>query len=262
MPTCRSLSFRHIIFWGVILLLLGGIWFLPPIPQDSDYHAFVDIRPLLSIPHASNVLSNLPYLLFGWMGWRVVTKKDRTAFVIEGERRLWRLFFTSLMLVCGGSAYYHLEPNNWRLIWDRTPIVIGFMALYAIVLTERYHPKARHSVWLLAPVAVATIFLWYDSSLGVEEDMRAYILVQAIPIVTIPLLLMFFPPRYSHGHYYWYMLSWYLAAKLFEFNDGLTYQMTQELFSGHMLKHLASAMSGLMAVQYLCKRQTLSSTHI
>ena len=55
----------------ILLLVLAGIlWAIlsPPIPQSLDYHQFADQRTLAGIPHFSNVVSNLPFLLIGCWG--------------------------------------------------------------------------------------------------------------------------------------------------------------------------------------------------
>src|ERR1700722_4620206 len=62
--------------WRIRMAIIGvfallGVLFLvlaPPIPQDPDYHHFADQRTLLGIPHAWNVLSNVPFLVVGLMG--------------------------------------------------------------------------------------------------------------------------------------------------------------------------------------------------
>ena len=41
---------------------------VPPFPQDPQYHNFADQRPLLGVAHALNVLSNLPFVVFGVCG--------------------------------------------------------------------------------------------------------------------------------------------------------------------------------------------------
>ena len=61
----RILAYLTITFWAVIFLQA-------PIPQDPAYHQFADLRTLLGIPHCLNVISNLPFLLVGLWGFRVV----------------------------------------------------------------------------------------------------------------------------------------------------------------------------------------------
>lgn len=44
------------------------------------------------------------------------------------ERWLYAVVFAGLILTALGSGYYHLAPDNARLVWDRIPIMITFMA--------------------------------------------------------------------------------------------------------------------------------------
>jgi hypothetical protein len=59
---------RLLILLGLSLPIFIGILITPPIPQDLNYHDFVDQRPILGIPHMWNVVSNVPFALIGAMG--------------------------------------------------------------------------------------------------------------------------------------------------------------------------------------------------
>jgi len=62
---------RNMRLWLLALLcaaMIAVVLQQPPIPQPLAYHAFADQRTLLGIPHAWNVLTNLPFLLVGWLG--------------------------------------------------------------------------------------------------------------------------------------------------------------------------------------------------
>lgn len=50
---------------GVVLTVIA------PIPQDLAYHDFADRRTFLSVPNFADVVSNLPFLVVGWMGLRL-----------------------------------------------------------------------------------------------------------------------------------------------------------------------------------------------
>ena len=52
----------------------------------------------------------------------VVTSNTEIAIVI---------YFSGVALVALGSAYYHEDPENETLFWDRLPMTIAFMALFA-----------------------------------------------------------------------------------------------------------------------------------
>ena len=58
-------------FFGV-MVLLGFV--LPPFPQDPNYHNFAVDRTIFSIPHAWNVLSNIPFVIVAILAWM---DKDR-----------------------------------------------------------------------------------------------------------------------------------------------------------------------------------------
>jgi hypothetical protein len=64
-------------------------------------------------------------------------------FLTAAERWPFAPFFAGVGLTAFGSAYYHLEPTNDRLLWDRLPMTVAFMGLFAAVLSERVRLRAR-----------------------------------------------------------------------------------------------------------------------
>ena len=59
-----------------------------------------------------------------------------------GARRSWMAFFLGVTLVFFGSGYYHLEPHDQSLVWDRLPMTLAFMALFALVIGDRVGARA------------------------------------------------------------------------------------------------------------------------
>ncbi len=54
--------------WVLVAVTVAAmiiVLFVPPIPQDADYHQFADTRDLFGIPHFWNVVSNAGYLVVG-----------------------------------------------------------------------------------------------------------------------------------------------------------------------------------------------------
>jgi hypothetical protein len=47
----------------------------------------------------------------------------------QGELWSWTLFFAGVTAVGFGSSYYHLNPNDATLVWDRLPVSF-FSSLY------------------------------------------------------------------------------------------------------------------------------------
>lgn len=41
---------------------------------------------------------------------------------LQGEVWGWTIFFIGVAAVAFGSSYYHLKPNDARLVWDRLPV--------------------------------------------------------------------------------------------------------------------------------------------
>ncbi|NTV96792.1 MAG: hypothetical protein HGA75_15495, partial [Thiobacillus sp.] len=106
-----------------------------PIAQLPDYHRFADHSCWLGVGHAADVFSNLGFaLVAGWGAWRLYPLRNHTAFA--AGRHGWTLFLAGLALTAAGSAYYHLDPDNFRLVWDRLPIALACAGLLAAVRAE------------------------------------------------------------------------------------------------------------------------------
>ncbi|HUF22159.1 MAG TPA: hypothetical protein VMP00_15575, partial [Burkholderiales bacterium] len=102
---------------------------LPPVAQPVAYHDFADQRAFLGVPRFLDVASNLGFLAVGLLGLRLIFRRERADaahFVDSRERLAYVPLFAGVTLTCFGSAYYHLQPDNLRLAWDRLPMAIGF----------------------------------------------------------------------------------------------------------------------------------------
>ena len=98
----------------ISLMAVIGIFYQDPIAQDPVYHQFADQRSLGGIPHTLNVLSSVPYLLFGIFGIYSLAAK-RNLSLVSRLRGVYQLLFVAVTLVGVGSMYYHLEPGNTTL---------------------------------------------------------------------------------------------------------------------------------------------------
>ena len=243
---------------GVTAAAVTAACVVPPIPQDPAYHRFADARPLASAPNGWAVLSNLPFLLVGLLGLRQVLVAPAGAsapFVESRERWPYALFFAGVALTGVGSAYYHWAPDNARLVWDRLPMTIGFMALLAAVVAERVSVTA--GIALLPALLLAgagSVAYWYAGELHGTGDLRPYALVQFAPAALIPLQLWLFPARYTRGGDIVGVMAIYGAAKLFEVLDGPIFSMGH-LLSGHTLKHLTAALAAWRLLRGLDARR-------
>lgn len=252
-------AWRIRLLLALALVIAAVLWVVPPIPQSLAYHRFADQRTLLGIPNALNVLSNLPFLFVGLAGCAFILRQPPYPagrhFLTGAERWPWLIFFLGVAFTCVGSSWYHLAPDNARLVWDRLPMTLGFMSLFAVMIAERIDVRA--GLRLLGPLLVAglaSVLYWHWTELRGAGDLRAYAAVQFFPLLAVPLILLLFPPRYTAAADIWVALAWYGVAKLFEALDGQIYDLSAHIVSGHSLKHLAAAGSAWYFLRMLRRR--------
>jgi hypothetical protein len=251
---------------GLLLLISAAVivtaFFVDPIAQDPAYHRFVDQRTITAVPNFLNVFSNLPFALVGVGGLLFVNRRGAT--IVPPARLAWSVFFVGIFLTAFGSAYYHLEPNNDTLVWDRLPMTIGFMGFVAIVIGEYFSTRvARMALLPLLLIGAASVFYWAHTEALGRGDLRAYTVVQFVPMLLIPIVVLLYRARSDLGRYIGWMIAFYIAAKVFEFYDSRVYSIG-EVISGHSLKHLfaslapASLLYGLRRRRYHAARPQLS----
>ena len=102
---CRTSATRT---EGVLLIALAlATWLalgLPATALPADYHHFADQRAWLGLPHAMDVLSNLPFALMGaWGGLQLLrVGQGRLG---GAQRALSALFFVGLLLTAACSSF-------------------------------------------------------------------------------------------------------------------------------------------------------------
>jgi hypothetical protein len=226
---------------------------LPPIPQTLAYHNFADHRAWLGIPNFGDVVSNVPFAIVGVWGLIILFSPNKARFVDPRERWLFVVVFAGLILTAGGSAYYHLAPNNARLVWDRIPIMIVFMALLAAVIAERVGVGAGLLRFpILQAAGIGSVLFWRAGELRGHGDLRFYAAVQVYAILVLLLALML-PAKYTRGSDFAVVVGFYVVAKILEEADRRVFALGH-IVSGHTLKHLAAAAAGYWILRMLKHR--------
>jgi len=242
--------YRPLRLWILAALTVTAIlivFSIKSIPQNAAYHLFCDTRQLWRIPNFADTISNLPFILVGIAGIRLLRRIRLPAPLYYS----YACLFAGIVLTGIGSAYYHLNPSNDTLVFDRLPITIVFMSLLSAVAGESIGPRiAAISLLPFLFAGIVSIWWWQYTAARGHNDLRPYVLVQYYPILLIPSILLLFPtPGGKRG---WppllFAIGWYAFAKLLEQLDCPIYS-TRGFVSGHTLKHLAAAVSTWLLIK-------------
>jgi hypothetical protein len=231
---------------------------LPRIPQPQSYHHFADRRGLFGIPNFGDVASNLPFAVIGILGLAFLRRPHSNVadghFIDRREQWPYLFVFVGLLLTAFGSSWYHLDPNNATLVWDRLPMTITFMSMVAAVIMERI--SLRLGLWLLPIlliVGLGSVLQWNWSEMRGAGDLRFYAAVQAYSVLVV-LLAFLFPSRYTQSRDLGLVVGFYGLAKALEYFDKPIFAALH-VVSGHTLKHLAAAAAGYCILRMVQKRQ-------
>ncbi|MBL8386305.1 MAG: hypothetical protein JNM90_24690, partial [Burkholderiales bacterium] len=235
----------------VVLAVAAVLGWHGPIHQPPRYHDFADTRAWLGIPNAADVLSNLPFLAAGMFGLAAALRLPAQV----PSRAAWGMFFAAVALTTAGSAFYHWAPDTIGLAVDRAPIAWACAWLTLALLAERVDARCgRPAMQALAFVAAtASVGLWLRGELTGTGDLRAYLFVQFLPVLLIPLVCGLTRGGVL-GAWDWHgAIALYLVAKALEVADAPIFASTG-VASGHTLKHLVAALAALWLAQRLAQR--------
>lgn len=219
---------------------------LPATGLPAGYHDFADQRTLLGLPHALDVLSNLPFAVMGAWGlwWLRRVPLDRLG---TAQRGLAVLFFVGLMATAFCSSSYHLDPHDAGLCIDRVGMSLAFAGLLGLAAADRI--SARAGVALAALVAVAAPATALVAWLG--GNMTPWAVLQGGGLVLLAALALRRPQPRALGFSIIGVIAFYAVAKALELADAPVFALTQQLISGHSAKHLVAALAGWPVVRAL-----------
>ncbi len=238
-----------------IVLTILVVILVPPVSQDLKYHNFIDQRSIAGIPHFWNVVTNIPFLVVGIKGFFKIQKQDLTGMLPE-LFKVYLAFFMGLVLIGLGSGYYHLNPSNSTLVGDRMAITITFMSFLVLIIGESISTKtASRLLFPLIFLGLASVIYWnITENLGMG-DLRFYALVQFLPMLLIPLMLLCYGSCLSGSRWIFAIIMVYGIAKIAEFYDQQIYDLIG--FSGHSLKHIIAAFGALLFLKGLEVRKLM-----
>ena len=250
------------LFLAIAVVVGAAALLTPRTPQPLSYHHFADQRRWFGVPNFGDVASNTLFLVTGLWGLAFLAgKSGQQQFLEPRERWPYFLVFLGLVLTAFGSAYYHLAPDNERLVWDRLPMTIVFMPLVAALIVERV--SLRRGLWLLpvlSAIGICSVIQWHLTEQHGRGDLRFYLAVQVYAVLALFAALLL-PARYTRGSDLLIVAAFYVLAKICETADHQIFS-AERLVSGHTLKHLSAGAAGFWILRMLQKRQPIADQRL
>ena len=241
--------------WGstaVLALAVTAMLLHGPIGQLEHYHEFADTRALFGLPNAADVLSNVGFALVGLWGF-VALRNHRHHPMLEGAWPGYRVFLAAITLTALGSTFYHLAPDNDRLLWDRLPIALACAGLLAAVRAETHGAQSHWALPGLIFAAVASVLWWSITESFGTGDLRPYLLMQGAPLVLIPIWHWIHDAPRADRTAFGIAILLYAFAKAAELNDRRIFDALG-FMSGHTIKHLLAVMAAAVLIANLVRR--------
>lgn len=207
---------KHWIIPVLSVAFVTLLWLNGPIPQDQGYHHFADQREVGGIPNFMDVITNLPFLFVGATGLSALRfTRPRSM------RRMMVVLSTAFILLTFGSGYYHWEPRDITLVYDRVPIAIIILTFFCMIINDHVGEWYGHMLLpLLVLLGIGSVLWWHWSG-----DLRPYVLVHYLPILLIPLIIWAYP--YRHGRWSEILLAYlfFALARAAEALDHVIFQL-------------------------------------
>ncbi|NQY06224.1 MAG: ceramidase domain-containing protein [Flavobacteriaceae bacterium] len=241
----------------IILTAILGIailYLIKPeaIPQDPSYYEFADDRKIFGIANFWDLFSNIGFLFVGIWGLLQLNKLELT----KWNKINVQLICVGIALTSLGSAYFHYQPAHDSLVWDRIPMTLVFMPFFsfiiALFITNKYHAT---QLLLLTLIGVLSVLYWIIGEHRCEScgDLRPYALVQFLPMVLIPLILLLFKKTNQQLKYLFLVFIFYGIAKVCETYDKHIFDLLNELLSGHSIKHFMATIATYFLIVWIRK---------
>jgi hypothetical protein len=233
------------LFIAIIALLLLAV-LGPVVLQPVHQHDFADQRFFGYFPNTADVLSNLPFALWGLAGLMILysAKLKRTSV------GLCALFFIGLLVTAFASSWYHLQPNNAGLVIDRLGMTVAFAGLLGLAAADRASLRAGVILsGLTLALGPLSVWLW-----TISGNVLPWLLLQFGGMGLILWLATRQPIPSTNGAL---AIRWgvviliYAAAKVLELADHAVYDLTSQFISGHSLKHIVASFAAWPVVSAL-----------
>jgi hypothetical protein len=172
------------------------------------------------------------------------------------------MFAIAAILTAFGSAYYHWEPSNGRLVWDRLPMALLLGAGLSLVLADRVTPAlGREALLPLSLVAMGGVVLWGVTEARGRGDLWLYLVMRVGASVATLALVIARPSRHTAAGLLLAAIALDGVETLSERLDWQIWRATGGLVSGHNLKHVFAGMVIASVALWLLRRRALALHH-
>lgn len=222
--------------------------------------AFADDRHWHALANAMDVLSNLPFAgvgLWGLLRLRRLsgslgavsadTSASASAFARSNAIRCTAVFFVGLLLTAIASAYFHLQPDVWGLAIDRAGMTVAFAGLIGLAVCERVSQRSggvSATVTLLGGLLAVVVC-------AASGNVLPWALLQFGGMALVLGLALLRPVPGAMSLRLGWVIAIYALAKCFEMADHAIYALSDQLLSGHTLKHCVAACVAWPVLQML-----------
>ena len=241
------------LYLATLFVVIIAALFYGPISQPQEYHDFADDREILGVPNALDVMSNLAIIFPGVVGLAFVHESRKESKVSEDEISIQITLFSGMVLTFAGSVWFHLDPTDSTMLWDRLGMSVVIGSCISLLIHDMWDRNFAAKIHL--PIVIASIVsvLWWP----IFDDLRVYFIVKHHPFILFPIFLFSGHRIYDKVSGYYWGLSMFLLATIFEFADQQIFEITG-IISGHTLKHISAGI-GLWFLMVMIRDRELIS---
>jgi len=229
--------------WRLLLAVIALVALAatgPHLAPAANYHAFADQQSWRGVPHAGDVFSNFAFAIVGAMCLAAM-RRARHA-LGDAERVLLALSGAGLLATFAASTWYHLAPDDARLVVDRAGMVFAFAGLLGLAacrVSSRAGLAVAATVLVAGPLSMQV--------LAATNDLWPWAVLQGGGSVLLVALTGMRSPAALPVPWGW-VVGLYGMAKLLEIGDHAVWSLTSGLASGHSLKHVVAAIAVMPVV--------------
>jgi hypothetical protein len=243
-----SYTIREKLLIAFVLLLSAVGAFSHPVNELVGYLHFADQREALGIPRVFDVLSNLPFAFAGLLGLYLLSRSSNQNTLLIKPFAI--VFFFGLVVTSIGSVWFHLQPfESGRLAADRLGMLVAFTGLIGCVSALKISLRAGYA--LAGFIAIAGVVSILHGNISGNALPWALLQFGGLAVVMCCAMLKNSASQ-STLNICW-IVAVYAAAKALEVADHPVFDWTNQLISGHSLKHIVASLAAWPVIAMICR---------